>query len=316
MFKKSAGMLATLGLFCGMTLPTIAVGSSSAMSTSTISAQPGIYSILNNEQLKENKNKRFFMNQDVAHTVCSDPVFPYHANPLYSFIGYEHFFTYAFSVGAVLTYTHEKDTFTKNLPGVARSNTVGNVSGFLPYVNYLVNRSWLLTGQVGGYIEDYKSTQVNTDGSTILTRNQVFTPNAEGYVTWIGPDNKFTASIRGGFYYENQRFRSVIDSTGEFFPVRHFESGAVAASARLKYYPDDTFWNAFLHIETDWRFFASARPDVSHPDNAMNNMLYQFGPGMHFKINDTWEVRVLALHTIGFDYGKEERIGIRLRAAF
>lgn len=316
MFKKSTNTFAAMGFLCSIVTQAEAVAPSVVTASTPVSpTQPGIYSILTHEQLKKHKKHRLFLNQDVAHTVDSDPIFPYHANPIYSFIGYEYFFTPAFSLGAVLDYTHEKDRYTRNTNGVIKSDTVANVSGFLPYVNYLVNRTWLLTAQVGGYIESYKDTEVTPNG-TIRSREQVFTPNAEGYITWIGPDKKFTASVRGGLYYSNQRFRSLIDSTGAFFPTRHFESAAVALSARIKYYPDDERWNAFLHVESDYRFFAGARPGVLSPDNARNTMLYQVGPGVHYKINDTWELRVLALHTIGFGYGKEERIGIRLRAAF
>jgi len=316
MFIKPARTLATLGLFCSMAMNTAATVPPTPSSSNPTTTEQGVYSILNHEQLKEKKKNRFFINQDVAHTVDSDPIFPYHANPLYSFVGIEHFLTSAFSIGAVISYTYEKDTYTRNSPGVLRANTIENVTGFLPYINYLVNPTWLLTAQIGGYIEQDKDTQVNTDGTITRTNSQVFTPDAEAYVTWIGPDTKWTASVRTGVYYVNQRFRSIIDSTGAFFPTRHFESAAAAISARIKYYPDDTFWNAFLQLETDWRFFEGARPGVFHPDNARNTMQYIVGPGIHFKLNETWELRVMALHTIGFGYGKEERIGIRLRAAF
>lgn len=316
MFIRPASTLAALGLFCSMVTDAVAeVPSANVFSPPANIEQRGNYSILSKEQVKEKRNKRFFINQDVAHTNDTDPIQPYKANPLYSFIGGEYFFTPEFSLGAVLTYTYEKDRFS-NLPvGQISSNEVDNVTGLLPYINYLATPSWLLTVQAGGYVEDYKETTVTTSG-TVLTRNQVFTPDVEGYATWIGPDQKYTASVRAGAYYVNQRFRSVIDSTGFFYQTRHFESAAVAASARLKYFPDDTFWNVFLHLEADYRIFAGARPDIYNPNGLRQNLLWQVGPGVHFKLNETWELRVLALHTVGFGYGKEERIGIRLRAAF
>jgi hypothetical protein len=317
MFNKSAGFLATLALYCGMTLTaSAAVGAPTALSGSSVLTQPGVYSILNKEQIKEHKKNRAFANQDFAHTVSSDPNFPYHANPIYSFIGLEHFFSPAFSLGAVLTYAHERDKFTRNVTGVVSSDSLNDVTGFLPYINYLVNRSWLVTGQMGGYIESYKYSERLQDGSSYMSHDQVFTPNAEFYVTWIGPDSPFTASVRSGVYYQNQRFRSLIGSQGDFYATRHFESAAIGTSVRLKYYPEDKIWNVFVHMEVDHRFFSGSRPGISHPDNANRNMLYQVGPGMHFKLSEAWELRVLALHTVGFDYGKEERIGIRLRYAF
>jgi hypothetical protein len=317
MFKKSTNTFAAMGFLCSIVMQAEAVAPS--VVTASTPAQPSQtsnYSILTREQVKERKRHRVFISQDIAHTVDSDPVFPYHANPLYSFAGYEYFYNPAFSIGAILTYTHEKDKYTKDSPGIVKSDTVANVSGFAPYVNYSLNETWLLTGQIGGYIEDYKDTSFTTAGGIIKSRNQVFTPAAEGYVTWIGPDTTYTASVRAGVYYTNQRFRSLIDSTGAFFATRHFEAAATSVSARLKYFPDHDRWNAFLHVETDYRFFAGARPGVLKPDNGRNTMLYQVGPGIHYKIDNTWELRLMALHTIGFGYGKEERIGIRLRAAF
>lgn len=315
MFMKPAKALATLGIFCGMTLATTAGQIPTPSININTSISPGSYSILNKEQLKEQKRWRIFANQDLARTIDSDPQFPYRSRPLYSFLGAEYFFSPRFSLGCVVAYTHEKDVYSRNLPGILSSNTLINTGGILPYINYMVSPTWLLTAQISGYSENYKNTLVVADGTRFTTVSQVFTPNAEAYATWLGPDTRFTASIRAGVFYNNQRFRSIYDSNGGFYPTRHFESAATAASVRFKYFPDNPHWNVFLHAESAFRFFAAARPGVYRPDSRRQNQAFQVGPGVHFKLNDTWEFRVLALHTDGFGYGKEERIGFRIRAA-
>jgi hypothetical protein len=311
MFKGSIKKLPLLGMLCTLTTPTIA----GQPINPNIIYKPTIFSKLSAEQIKAKKNSRLYLSQDVARTISSDPLFPYRARPLYSFIGFEHFPTPQLSLGFVTVYTHEKDVYSRNQNNVANSNTVVNVSGILPYISYLVKPQWLVTAQAGGYIEEYKGTSTSTTGESNRLRNQVFTPHAGGYVTWIGPESTYEVTLRGGAYYTNQRYRSTIDSVGRFSPTRHFEASAVALSSRLKYNPENTFWNAFLHIEGQCRIFAGSRPGVWHQDNGRQNLFYQVGPGAHFKLNETWEVRLLALHTVGFGYTKEERIGIRLRAA-
>lgn len=309
MLKGSINKLAILGILGTLVMPTAA----GQATNPSIVFKAGSYSKLSADQLREKKNSRLYLNQDLARTISSDPLYPYRANPLYSFIGYEYFPTPQISVGAVAVYTYEKDVYSRPVNAI-RSDTVSNVSGILPYISYLIKPQWLITAQVGGYIEDNKTTTVTTTG-TNRTRIQVFTSHAGGYVTWIGPDTMYSATVRSGIYYTNQRYRSVIYSNGRFSPTRHFESSAVALSSRLKYKPDQhSFWDAFLHIEAQFRVFAGSRPFMWHQDNGRQNLLYQVGPGVHFRLNDTWEIRLLALHTVGFGYAKEERIGIRLRA--
>lgn len=315
MFMRPVKALATLGIFCGMTLATTAGQISTPSINVNQSVSPGIYSILNKEQLQEHKKWRIYANQDVARTIDSDPQFPYRSRPLYSFVGAEYFYSPRFSLGCVVVYAHQKDVYSRTLPGILSQNVLVNSGGILPYANYMVSPSWLLTAQIGGYSENYKSTSMVADGTKYTAVSQVFTPNAEAYVTWLGPDTMYTASVRAGVIYNNQRFRSIYDSSGNFFPTRHFETGAAAASVRLKYHPHNPRWNVFLHAETAFRFFAGARPGVYHPDSRRQNQMFQVGPGVHFKLNHIWELRILALHTDGFGYGKEERIGVRLRAA-
>jgi len=311
MFKGSIKKLAIFGILSTLTMPAMA-----AQATNPNLSKGGAFSKLSAEQLKAHKTMRLYLSQDVARTISSDPLFPYRARPLYSFIGAEYFPIPQISLGFVAVYTHEKDVYSRLQNNITRSDTVANVSGVLPYISYLIKPQWLITAQAGGYVEEYKGTSVSTTGATNRLRNQVFTPHAGAYVTWIGREAMYTGTLRGGIYYTNQRFRSTISSSNQFSPTRHFEVAAAALSSRLKYNPGHgSFWDAFLHIEAQHRIFAGARPNIWHPDNGRQNMLYQFGPGAHFRLNDTWEIRVLALHTVGFGYTKEERIGIRLRAA-
>jgi hypothetical protein len=311
MFKRLIKNLPILGVLCSLIAP---INAGQPVNPNII-YKPTIFSKLSAEQIKAKKNSRLYLSQDAARTISSDPLFPYRARPLYSFIGFEHFPTPQLSLGFVAVYTHEKDVYSRNQNNTVSANTVANVSGVLPYISYLIKPQWLITAQAGGYIEEYKGTTISTTGATNRLRNQVFTPHAGGYVTWIGPEATYGVTVRGGAYYTNQRFRRTIDSSGTFSPTRHFEASAVALSSRLKYNPENTFWNAFLHVEAQFRIFAGARPNIWYPDNGRQNLLYQVGPGAHFKLNETWEVRLLALHTVGFGYAKEERIGIRLRAA-
>lgn len=310
MLKGSVNKLVIAGIVGVITVPIAA----SQITNTNLLIKPGVFSKLTTEQLKASKNSRLYLSQDMARTINSDPLFPYRSRPLYSLVGYEYFPTPQLSLGFVAVYTYQKDVFSRPANAV-RSDVVARVSGIAPYISYLIKPQWLITAQVGGNIEDYKGTSVNAVGAVNRVRNQVFTPNAGGYVTWISPETKYAATLRGGIYYINQRFRSTIDSNAQFSPTRHFETSAVAFSSRLKYKPDHSFWDAFLHVEAQCRVFAGARPNVWHPDNGRQNLLYQIGPGAHFKLNDTWEIRVLALHTVGFGYTKEERIGVRLRAA-
>lgn len=311
MFKGSISKLAIFGILSTLTVPTIAT-----QGTNPNLAKGGAFSKLSAEQIKAKKNNRIYLSQDAARTISSDPLFPYRARPLYSFVGAEHFPTPQISIGFVAVYTHEKDVYSRPQNNVVSANEVANVSGILPYISYLFKPQWLVTAQAGGYVEEYKGTSVSTTGAINRVRNQVFTPHAGGYLTWIGQEATYSATLRGGIYYTNQRFRSTISSSNQFSPTRHFEASAVALSSRLKYNPGHgSFWDAFLHVEAHRRIFAGARPGVWHPDNGRQNLLYQVGPGVHFRLNETWEVRFLALHTVGFGYSKEERIGIRLRAA-
>lgn len=311
MFKGSISKLSILGILSSLAMPITAA----QPTTPNMIYKPTTFSKLSAAQLKAHKSSRIYLSQDVARTISSDPLFPYRARPLYSFIGFEHFPNPQLSLGLVAVYTHEKDVYSRPQNNTVRANTVANVSGILPYISYLFKPQWLATIQAGGYVEEYKGTSVSTTGATTRVRNQVFSPHAGAYVTWIGPDYKYSATLRGGAYYNNQRFRSTIDNFGTFNVTRHFEVAATSISTRLKYKPDNPFWDAFLHAEAQFRVFAGARPGIYHPDNGRQNLLYQVGPGAHFRLNDTWEVRLLALHTVGFGYTKEQRIGIRLRAA-
>ncbi len=309
MLKGSINKLAILGILSTMAIPAAATQPINP----NVIFKVGSYSKLSAEQLREKKNSRLYLSQDMSRTISSDPISPYRSRPLYSFIGYEHFPTPQISLGVIALYIYQKDVYSRPLNATS-SNVVATSSGILPYISYLFKPQWLITAQVGGYIEDYKGTSVSPTGTTRI-RNQVFQPHAGGYVTWIGPDTMYNTTVRGGIYYSNQRFRSTIDSNGRFSPTRHFEASSVALSSRLKYRPEQhSSWDAFLQLEAQCRIFAGARPGIWRPDNGRQSLLYQVGPGAHFRLDDTWEIRVLALHIVGFGYVKEERIGIRLRA--
>ncbi|MBX9804290.1 MAG: hypothetical protein K2Y18_00890 [Alphaproteobacteria bacterium] len=311
MLTRSFKTAAALGLYCSF-----AMAASASQSTITATV-PGTPSILTQEQIKAHVKNRFYISQDIGTYHNSDPISPYHSTPLYTFMAYEHYPRPEVGYGLIATYTYNHYIFTQLRNNTVEAKTVGKVTGLMPYVNYFVSPQWLLTGQIGGYIEDLNGYSKTNTGVYNRARNQVFTPTAGAYATWLSKEEgKFSTTVRGGVYYTNQRYRSVIDSQTNFYATRHFEYAAMLLSARFKYKPDSHFWNAFLHVEADHRFFSGARPGIQKPDTGRRNMFYQVGPAVHFNLSKTWEMRIFALHIEDYDYGREERIGIRFRAAF
>jgi hypothetical protein len=148
MVKGSIKKLPILGILSALSMPTIA----GQPANPTINFKPTVFSKLSAEQLKAKKSSRLYLSQDMARTISSDPLFPYRARPLYSFFGFEHFYTPQLSLGFVAVYTHEKDVYSRNQNNVINANTVSNVSGLLPYISYLIKPQWLLTAQAGAYI--------------------------------------------------------------------------------------------------------------------------------------------------------------------
>lgn len=312
MFKGSINRLATIGIVCSsMVGATAAPNPTPTLATplSFNSTNTQIFSKLSASQLKDKVSSRYYLSQDVGRNIDSTPNFPGRSWPSYSFVGYEHFPSAKLSYGFVLPYTYEKTLYSRT-PG----NTVSTTFSILPYISYLVTPSWLVTASVQGGIENYKSEYTNTNPA-YRSNLQVFTHAAAAYATWIAPHNTFTYTLRGGMVYTNQRFRSTIDNFGNLRPTRHFENTAVSISSRLKYFPNNDVWNAFIHVQADVRVHHTQRPFVYQPESGKQNTLFQFGPGLHYNINKVWELRFMALHTIGFGWNKENRIGIRLRAA-
>ena len=309
MLKGSKRKLAAFGITCTMMIMTAAPSSGTQQSSLGQGGTAPSLSKLTQEQLSHHVSSRYYVSQDFARTINRDPLSPGRSYPSYTYLGYEHFPHSELSYGLVIPIVYEKFNFSR-----FRGHSTDKNLGILPYFSYLVDPNWLVTGEVGMSLEDYNA-EIFTSTPTFRVRNQVFGHEAAGFVTWIGPDTPYTATIRAGLLYSNQRFRRTIDNFGGVYPVRHFETGTFALSARLKYYPPDhNKWNAFIHLQTDFRFFATARPLTFHPDSGRQNSLLQFGPGFHYNLNDTWEVRGMLLHTAGFGYAKENRVGLRLRA--
>jgi hypothetical protein len=271
---------------------------------------PQTFSKLTARQLAEKIKSRVYLSEDIARTKDFNPLYPYNAYPSYFFIGYEYFPSAVMSLGVLVQYTQEKDKYVYQ-----NAYTTSKSSGIYPYVSYLMTRNWLVTGQVGFAVQDYNTVQQMSTGGKYRIRRQVMQPFVGGFVTWIGPEQPITASVRGGLTYDNQRYRSAIDNLSGFFPARHFENITASLSTRLKYKPAGAIWDAFLQIEVDNRIISTHRPAIWRPDSGVQNMFYQFGPGTHIKINDRWEVRFWYLRGIGFGYAREDRVGVRLRAA-
>jgi len=313
MLSRNFNKAVALGIYCSLAMAASAQSPTLTTPTTPLSGTP---SILTPEQIKDHKKSRFYISQDVGRYHSSDPINPYSSTPLYTFLAYEHYPKPEVGYGIIATFTYNDYKYSKLQNPVTESKTIGKVTGLMPYVNYFVKPHWLLTGQIGGYIEDNNNVTKTTTGAITRTRYQIFTPTGGAYATWLSEEARFALTVRGGFYYTNQRYRSVIDSNSRFYPTRHFEYAAALLSARIKFNPDNKFWNAFLHVEADYRFFAGGRPNVIHPDCARRNMFYQVGPAVHLHLTKSLELRVFALHIEDFDYGREERIGLRLRTVF
>jgi hypothetical protein len=312
MVKSSIKRLATIGIVCSSVVSATAAPNS-APGPSVVPVFPNtnnqIFSKLSATQIKDHVSSRYFLSDDFGRSIDSDPNYPGRSRPNYSFFGYEYFPNYNLSYGFVLPYTYENLSYSR-----FRGNNISKIISILPYISYLITPRWLLTAQIQGNIENYKYVDFTYNPIYRFTR-QAFTIGGSAYATWIAPHNTFTYTLRGGVINTNQRFRSAIDNYGNFFPTRHYENTAFSFSSRLKYFPNNDIWNAFIHLQADFRVHQTQRPYAISPNSGTQTRMFLFGPGMHYNINKTWEVRVMALHTVGFGYTKENRIGIRLRAA-
>jgi hypothetical protein len=306
-----------LGLAIATTFTTpVAADAQPATSSAILNAEHPSFSILTSAQQKKKIHHRAYVNVDFARFQDRDPFFPGRSNPFYSFIGYEYFPTPEVTYGVLAIYDMDTETYNK----VPVKNQI-RIGGLFPYINYFANRSWLLTVQAGAYYERDKITSTGPSGDFLgrvpNERNlRIIRPEVGGYATWIGPDQMFTATVRGGYYYSGQRTRAATDRTGAFLARRNFDTTALTLSTRLKYFPEGANWNAFLQIQGDFRVTASGRRFVFHPDNRVQNGFFQIGPAVHYEFNDTWELRAMYLYSKGYGYNNENRIGLRLRAAF
>lgn len=324
MFKRNrTKKLGTTGFSLGLAIAT-------AFSLQGIKAEPetrGIshnlgseqatYSILTSTQQKKHLKHRLYLNTDFARTQNRDPNFPYRATPFYSFIGWEYFPSPQVTYGGVLIYDQETDKYNR-VPADYKRRLIG----FMPYINYFPVDRWLLTFQAGLYHERGTLTARGNPGGLLvgsLPNRGTWTiirPEAGGYVTWIGPDSTYTATIRAGYYYNGQRTRSTFDTRGFFYPRKNFDTSAFTLSTRLKYFPDNAYWNVFLHIQGDYRVTASGRFSTFHPDNRVQRGFFQIGPAIHYNFTESWELRALYLYTKGYSYVNENRISLRLRTVF
>ncbi|MBM3468202.1 MAG: hypothetical protein FJX71_02070 [Alphaproteobacteria bacterium] len=316
MLRGLFNKLVAIGVSCGLMSAAIAAPAPSGGTGAGIGSGGGggggplVYSKLTTRQLSQKVSGRYYVSQDFAHQKDYNPLYPSNSSPLYTFVGAEYFPTPMSSLGALAFYTQQKEIYT-----LVNATQKMKSSGIMPYYSHMLSRSWLVTGQLGIYVNDYNLLNY-TPGGIVKLRRQTIQPYVGGYFTWIGPDRPVTASVRTGLLYTNERYRQAWDSTQTYlYPGRHFETIQASASFRLKYKPKDTFWDVYFQGEVGHRILASSRPYVWRPDSGIQNMLYQFGPGMHININQTWEVRMMYLHTVGYGYVKDDRIGIRLRAA-
>lgn len=222
-----------------------------------------------------------------------------------------------YSVGVLPVFTTAKTRFVST-PDVI--NYKG--AGLLPFFSHMFSPSWQGLLQVGAYFDDYDVRYQqfgNSPTANVRLHTQGGTYFGAAYLTWIGPNEPLSGSIRGGWIHGVQHIGTGTDSTGtvvpgsSFLPGSYFEYGGPMLSGRIKYDFNDVV-GVYGQAEVDYHVRSTPRANVYRSTTGRQRTRFLVGPGIHFHTFDgRVQIRLAYNFVSGFGFTREHDILLRVR---
>jgi hypothetical protein len=260
---------------------------------------------------KESQGARYrvSLQEYAAKGTAYDPLSPFRQERYESQLIYEYFPRPEISVGAIPIFMQATYSY-KLLPD---TNTVKS-SGIVPFASYLFTPEWLGSAQCGYYYDTNNWTYQQFAGGppTVRLRQRGDRFFGAMYMTWIGPKQPVTGSVRFGAAYVFQHLKPAIDSISDFIPSENFQRGAVSLSGRLKYVPAEG-WELYFQTELDYSLKVTRRVTDYRAGGGRQRIRFLAGPGVHYSISPASEVSLGYNSVQGYGFYRENQFTLRFR---
>lgn len=254
---------------------------------------------------------RYAVNQYASQLVDYNPLSPYRAQRQMTFLSYDRYVSERLSLGILPIYTHARFRY-RIIPNQLNENDWGVV----PYANFTLNKSWLLTAQAGYNYGRFNYSLVSGK-NTIALKQTMDRWFLAAFGTWIGPSQPLTGSIRFGFIQYADLRRSSVDSSGTAYPSKAFLRNGPVLSVRLKFSPVQQ-WEFAVQAEGEYStkipsLESAAASQVYKPVGGRQRTRLTIGPSVSWAINKNVEIKLHYMRVQGFGYLRENQFAIRLK---
>jgi hypothetical protein len=252
---------------------------------------------------------RISLQENGARGAKYDPLTPFKTERYETLLIYEYFPTPQISLGVIPTFMRTNNSY-KLVPD---TETVKGV-GLIPFASYLFAPQWLGTVQGGYYYDNHDWTyqQFAGGGAHVRLRQQGQRFFGALYLTWIGPQQPFSGSVRAGANYVFEQVKTAVDSTAALVPGYNYERGSVSLSGRLKYVPA-VGWEMFFQTQIDYSPKVTRRSTDYRPGGGRQRIRFLSGPGLSYNLNNNYELSVACFNVQGFGFYRENQMNLRFR---
>ncbi len=267
------------------------------------------------KDMRRSEKDRFRVSLSEAGSKGTDynPLTPAQLETYSTALLFEYFPTDSLNLGFASAYSQIKSS-RRRTPDWTRTKSIQ----FIPFLGYLLSPQWLFNALAGGGYIDDNSFLLRFSTDTVPTshlRQQRHYYTGAAYLTWIGPNQPISGSIRGGFRYDFYHTRRAIDTFGTVVPSSNFERGAIYLSGRLKYEPTPD-WQYFLQLTGNYSTKLTAISTVYRSTTGRQRSQLTIGGGIHYRFTHALAIRIAYFRNEGYGFFRENVLAVRLRALF